>query len=46
MSEDGTLNNLKRNIPTIGNTIEELKAEIEAEKHAKLSKTELLKTTF
>ena len=40
------LNELKRNIPTIGNTIEELKAEIEAEKHAKLSKTELLKNNF
>ena len=40
------LNELKRNIPMIGNTIEGLKAEIEAEKHAKLSKTELLKNNF
>lgn len=40
------LNELKRNIPMIGNTIEGLKAEIEAEKHAKLSKAELLKNNF
>lgn len=40
------LNELKRNLPNVGQTIENLQAEVEAEKHAKLSKTDLLKNKF
>ena len=40
------LNDLKRNLPNVGNTIEQLKAEVEAEKHAKLDKENLLKDLF
>lgn len=41
-----SLNELKRNLPNIGETIENLQVELEAEKHAKLSKSELLKNQF
>lgn len=40
------LNELKRNLPNVGQTIEILQAEVEAEKHAKLSKTDLLRNQF
>lgn len=40
------LNQLRRNLPTIGQTIEKLEAELEAEKHSKLTKIELLKDKF
>jgi superfamily II DNA or RNA helicase len=40
------LNELRRSLPNVGQTIEELQAEIEAEKHAKLSKMDLLKQQF
>jgi len=40
------LNDLKKNLPNIGQTIEQLEAELEAEKHAKLSKTDLLRNQF
>lgn len=41
-----SLNELKRNLPNIGETIENLQVVLEAEKHAKLSKSELLKNQF
>jgi hypothetical protein len=40
------LNELKRNLPNVGQTIEELQAELEAEKYAKLNKADLLKKQF
>jgi len=40
------LNELRRNLPDIGQTIEELQVELEAEKHAKLSKIDLLRNKF
>ena len=40
------LNDLKRYLPLIGQTIENIQAEIEAEKQAKLSKSDLLKKYF
>ena len=46
MEQPDGLNVLKKNLPVVGNTIEQLNAEIEAEKHAKLDKAELLKNMF
>lgn len=40
------LNELKRNLPNVGQTIEQLQAELEAEKYAKLNKNDLLKKIF
>lgn len=40
------LNDLKKNLPLMGQTIENIQAEIEAEKQAKLSKSDLLKNYF
>ena len=40
------LNELRRNLPNVGETIGQLQAELEAEKHAKLSKSDLLKNKF
>jgi superfamily II DNA or RNA helicase len=40
------LNELRRNLPNVGQTIERLEAEIEAEQDAKLNKTNLLKDKF
>src|SRR5574344_954967 len=40
------LNELKRNLPSVGQTIEQLQAELEAEKYAKLNKADLLKKQF
>jgi len=40
------LNELRRNLPNVGQTIEQLEVELEAEKHAKLSKTDLLRNQF
>jgi superfamily II DNA or RNA helicase len=40
------LNDLKKNLPNVGQTIEQLQALIEAEKNAQLSKPDLLKKQF
>ncbi|MCK9417119.1 hypothetical protein M0Q97_10725, partial [Candidatus Dojkabacteria bacterium] len=40
------LNELKRNLPNQGQIIEELQAELEAEKYANLNKADLLKKQF
>lgn len=40
------LNELIRNLPSVGQTIESLQAEIEAEKYAQLNKQDLLKNEF
>jgi superfamily II DNA or RNA helicase len=40
------LNELRRNLPNVGLTIEELEVELEAEKHAKLAKTDLIFNQF
>jgi superfamily II DNA or RNA helicase len=40
------LNELRRNLPNVGETIEQLQVELEAETHAKLSKTDLLRNQF
>lgn len=40
------LNELRRNLPNVGETIEKLEAEIEAEQYAKLNKTDLLRNKF
>jgi len=40
------LNELRRNLPNVGKTIEKLEAELEAEKYAKLSKSDLLRNQF
>lgn len=40
------LNELRKNLPNVGQTIEQLQAELEAEKHAMLSKTDLLRNQF
>lgn len=40
------LNELKRNLPNVGQTIEKLQTELEAETYAKLNKTDLLKKQF
>jgi hypothetical protein len=40
------LNELRKNLPNVGKTIEDIQMEIEAEKFANLSKSDLLKTQF
>jgi hypothetical protein len=40
------LNEIRKNLPNVGQTIEKLQAEVEAEKHAQLSKLELLRKQF
>jgi superfamily II DNA or RNA helicase len=40
------LNELRKSLPNVGQTIEKLQAELEAEKYAKLSKADLLKNQF
>jgi hypothetical protein len=46
ITQPDILNDLKKNLPNVGKTIEHLEVELEAEIHAKLSKTELLKKQF
>lgn len=46
ITQPDILNELKKNLPNVGKTIEQLEVVLEAEKHAKLSKTELLKKQF
>ena len=46
MEQPDGLNELMRSLPNVGQTIEQLQAELEAEKHAKLSKNDLLKKQF
>lgn len=40
------LNNLRRNLPNVGQTIAQLQAELEAEKYAQLNKGDLLRNQF
>lgn len=46
IEEPEGLNELRRSIPNVGQTIEQLEAELEAEQLAKLSKDDLLKNKF
>jgi superfamily II DNA or RNA helicase len=46
MEEPEGLNELRRSIPNVGQTIEELEAQLEAEQLAKLTKNDLLKNMF
>lgn len=46
MDQPDSLNELRRNLPNVGETIEQLQVELEAEKYAKLSKNDLLKSKF
>ena len=46
IEEPDGLNELRRNLPNVGETIGELQAELEAEKYSKLNKSDLLKSKF